>query len=83
MSNEAPAKQPEFATVSAVFSVVAGLIAIGAGIYLANLDSSSGNSLIAAGENGIGWYCIAKGLFMAASPFELRGAVRTLFMPRE
>jgi len=83
MKDETAPKQPEFAMFSAFLSVVAGVVAIGAGIYLAGLDSVGGNSLMAAGENGIGWYCIAKGLYMAASPFQLRGAVRHLFVARE
>jgi len=64
---------------SALFCALGGVVSIGAGIYLASLNAETGNSLIEAIANGIGWYCIGKGLFMLASTFHAQGLARYLF----
>lgn len=58
--------------------VIGGIVAIGGGISLAGLRAASENNLLAAIANGIGWYCIGKGIFMIAIPFQAKGAVLRL-----
>lgn len=58
--------------------VAGGIVAIGGGISLAGLRAASENNLFAAIANGIGWYCIGKGIFMVAVPFQAKGAVLRL-----
>lgn len=71
--------QPQtFAGASLVFSVLGGLACVVAGIYLASVDAVDSSSLGQVLANGIGWYCIGRGLFMMATPFQLRGAVNHL-----
>lgn len=49
------------------FTNIAGLISILAGIYLASTQAAGSNSLMQTLINGIGWYCIARGIFMMSS----------------
>ena len=72
-------KQQSFAVTSLVFCVIGGIASVGAGIYLANLTAASSNNMLQAIANGVGWYCIGKGIFMMASPFQLRGAAYHFF----
>lgn len=54
------------------FAILAGIISIFAGIHLASLQSAASNSLISSiaaypvGQvaNGMGWYFIARGVYM-------------------
>ena len=78
-TTNAPATPQSFAMTSLFFCVIGGLVSVGAGIYLASLDAASSNSMFEAIANGMGWYCIGKGIFMMASPFQLRGAAYHLF----
>lgn len=78
-AEKAPKEQQSFAITSLVFCILGGIVCIGAGIYLASLNSVGSNSMFEAIANGMGWYCIGKGLFIAASPFQLRGAAYHLF----
>ena len=73
------AEAPSWGGASLVFCIVGGIVAIGGGLNLVGLKAAGENSMIEAIAHGIGWYCIGKGLFMIASPFQLRGAVVTLF----
>lgn len=77
-AEQAPKEQQSFAVASLIFCILGGIVSIGAGIYLAGLSSVNSNSMFEAIANGIGWYCIGKGLFMMASPFQLRGAAYSL-----
>lgn len=52
---------------SKAFSIIAGIISIIAGIYLASTRAAGSNSLIETLINGIGWYCIARGIYMISS----------------
>jgi len=52
--------------------VVGGLVAIVAGCKLAMLEAASENSLVSATANGLGWYCIGRGIFMIGAPFHTR-----------
>lgn len=75
-SNEsAGTSQVTFSGVSRFFCVIGGVVAIFGGIGLATLQAAGANSLAEAIANGIGWYCIGKGIFMIAIPFQLKGAV--------
>ena len=51
---------------------IGGLVVIAAGIKLSMLEAESANSLLAAVANGIGWYCIGRGIFMIAASFQAR-----------
>ena len=62
--------------MSRMFCVVGGSIAVLGGLRLAGLQAAGENSMLEAIANGIGWYCIGKGLFMIAVPFNLKDAVQ-------
>lgn len=74
----AAAQLEEFGGWSRFLCVMGGIVAIGGGISLAGLRAASENNLFAAIANGIGWYCIGKGIFMLAIPFQAKGAVLRL-----
>lgn len=57
---------------SNVFCVFGGLFAIFGGFQLAFLHSASENNILQAIANGIGWYCIGKGIFMISLPFKIK-----------
>ena len=67
-----------FGGASRFFCIIGGVIAIYGGISLAGLRAASENNLFAAIANGIGWYCIGKGVFMIAIAFQAKGAVLRL-----
>lgn len=46
---------------------LAGLVCIGAGVYLLTLRARASDSLIQALANGVGVYCIGRGLGLIAS----------------
>jgi hypothetical protein len=48
-------------------SSIAGLVAVGAGIYLLSRQSASGDTWLEVLAHGIGVYFIAQGLFMIGS----------------
>lgn len=50
-----------------ILTIISGLISIFAGIYLASTRAAGSNSLLETLINGIGWYCIARGLYMISS----------------
>lgn len=52
------------------FSIFAGIISVCAGIHLASLQSVASNSLISSIANGIGWYFMAKGIYMISSLYQ-------------
>ncbi len=60
------------------FCIASGVIAIFGGLSLVGLKAAGANSMIESIANGMGWYFIGKGLFMMATPFEIRGAVSRL-----
>lgn len=64
---------------SRAICVISGGIAISGGVNLVMLKSAGENSMIEAIANGMGLYFIAKGIFMMAIPFQVRGAVARLF----
>lgn len=68
---------------SQLFNVIAGFIAIISGIYLASVRSAGSNSLIETLCNGIGWYCIARGIFMMTSTASLLSMMQHLFGKNE
>ena len=82
MSSANPGKSvapvQNFSGASRFFCVIGGIAAIFGGISLAFLKAAGENSLPEAIANGIGWYCIGKGIFMIASPFQLKGAVNLM-----
>lgn len=53
--------------LSKVFKIIAGAVSIGAGLYLAGTTAQGSNSMLQVLANGIGWYCIGRGIFMIAS----------------
>lgn len=67
-----------FSSTSRFFCILGGIAALIGGLNLALLKAAGDNSLPEAIANGIGWYCIGKGIFMIASPFQLKGAVNLL-----
>ena len=67
-----------FSSASRFFCILGGIAAICGGLSLAFLKASGENSLLEAIANGIGWYCIGKGIFMIASPFQLKGAINLI-----
>ena len=67
-----------FSSASRFFCILGGIAAIFGGLSLAFLRASGENSLLEAIANGIGWYCIGKGIFMIASLFQLKGAVNLI-----
>jgi hypothetical protein len=52
-------------------AIIGGIICIIAGIYLAQIRSVGGTSVMEAIGNGIGWYCIGKGLFLISNAVQL------------
>lgn len=56
------------------FCVLGGTIAIFGGLSLASLNAAGENSIPEAIANGVGWYCIGKGIFMIASTFQIKSA---------
>jgi hypothetical protein len=48
-------------------SSIAGLVAVGAGIYLLSRQSASGDTWLEVVAHGVGIYFIARGLFMIGS----------------
>jgi hypothetical protein len=79
MPDAGQARPEEVSTggLSRFFCVVAGIVAIGGGISLVALKAAGENSMIEAIAHGMGWYFIAKGLFMMAIPFQ-SGAIAGL-----
>lgn len=78
MQQPADTPQADFGGLSRWTCVFGGLVAIGGGVSLASLRAASDNSLFEAIANGIGWYCIGKGIFMMAIPFQAKGAIARL-----
>lgn len=77
-SNSTVANIEGFGGSSRFFCIVGGVVAIGGGISLAGLRAASENNLLAAIANGIGWYCIGKGIFMIAMAFQVKEGVLRL-----
>ena len=67
-----------FSKTSRFFCVLGGIFAVIGGLSLALLTAAGENSLPQAIANGIGWYCIGKGVFMIASTYQFKGAVNFL-----
>ena len=63
---------------SRAFGVIGGCIAIFGGLDLALLRAAGENNLIQALANGIGYYCIGKGLFMISTVINFKAAVNEL-----
>jgi len=68
VSSSAAAK-PKTSIVSILFCVLGGAVAIFGGLSLTFISAAGENSMPEAIANGIGLYCIGKGIFMIASPF--------------
>jgi hypothetical protein len=62
--------------MSKFFAILAGLVSIFAGIYLASIQSAASNSLISTIANGMGWYYIARGLYMISMLYQ-EGKINT------
>lgn len=62
--------------ISRGFCIFGGVVAIFGGIGLAGLTARGENSMMEAIANGIGYYCIGKGIFMIAMTLNLREAVQ-------
>lgn len=76
-------KQPRKHMPSQIFNIISGVIAIFAGIYMASAKSVGANSLIESLINGIGWYCISRGMFMISSTASLSNMMSYLFEKQE
>lgn len=63
---------------SFIFSIIGGAVSIFGGITLATLKAQGDASLLEALANGIGFYCIGKGIYMIAMVFQLREAEKSL-----
>lgn len=50
--------------MTALLGLIGAIVAMGAGGYLLTLQAASDNSLIQSMANGIGGYCLGKGLWM-------------------
>ena len=66
---------------SKTFSTIAGVIAIITGLYLATIQAAGRDSLLQVLINGIGWYCVAQGIFMMSSTANIRSTWRQFFDP--
>ncbi len=64
-----------FSGTSLVFCVIGAVVSIGGGLSLIGLRAASDSNLLQGIANGIGWYCLGKGIFMLAVPFQARGAI--------
>ncbi len=53
--------------MSKIFIYIAGAISIIAGLYMAGIRAAGTNSIVESIANGMGFYFIAKGIFMIAS----------------
>lgn len=60
---------------SLLFCIVGALVCMGGGLSLISIKAASDNNLFQAIANGIGWYCLGKGIFMLAAAFQARGAI--------
>lgn len=63
-----------FGGASLLFCILGGILCIFGGFSLIGLKAASENSMIQSIANGIGWYCLGKGIFMIAAPLHARGA---------
>lgn len=78
IENTAAASTESWGVTSRWFSIIGGIIAIFGGLSLVGLKAAGENSMIESIANGMGWYFIGKGLFMMATPFQVRGAIDRL-----
>jgi hypothetical protein len=76
--NTVVANAESWGGVSRWFTIIGGIIAIFGGLSLVGLKAAGANSMIESIANGMGWYFIGKGLFMMATPFQVRGAIDRL-----
>lgn len=63
-----------FGGTSLFFCIIGGIFCIFGGFSLIGLKAAGENSMIQGIANGIGWYCLGKGIFMIAAPLHARGA---------
>lgn len=64
----------EVGGISLLFCIIGGIICIFGGFSLIGLKAASDNSMLESIANGIGWYCLGKGIFMIAAPLHAREA---------
>jgi len=54
-----------------VGAIIGGIICIIAGLYLSQIRSVGGNRIMEGIGNGIGWYCIGKGIYLISNAVQL------------
>jgi hypothetical protein len=51
--------------------IIGGIVCICGGIYLASIKAAAVNSIIESLANGIGWYCMGKGICLISQAIQL------------
>lgn len=64
---------------SGVFSLIAGAISICAGLYLVATRAAGSNSMIEVLAHGMGWYFVARGVYMLSPAKGLTTSMRNFF----
>lgn len=59
-------------------SIISGLISIAAGIYLISVQARDANSILQIIANGLGWYFVARGIYMMSSAHRIGELVEDL-----
>lgn len=72
------AASTSWGSVSRGFCLFGGVLAFLGGMQLAGLKAEGANSLLEAIANGLGLYCMGKGVFMIAISLNLRAAIAAL-----
>lgn len=76
---DGPSRAPDgWGTVSRVACVIGGLIAMWGGVSLLAVKAVGNNSLMEAIANGLGAYCLGKGIFMIAIAVNFKAAVQAI-----
>jgi ribosomal protein L40E len=68
-----------FFMVSGVFSLIAGAISICAGLFLVSTRAAGSNSMIEVLAHGMGWYFVARGVYMLGPAKGLTASMRSFF----
>jgi ribosomal protein L40E len=64
---------------SRIFCLVAGAISILAGLFLITTRSAGANSMIEVLAHGMGWYFVARGVYMLAPSTGVTASMRQFF----
>jgi len=70
----------QWGNISRGFCILGGAIAIIGGLRLVGLKAQGENNMLEAIANGIGYYCLGKGIFMIAISINVREALRVIRM---